>query len=390
MQTKILILFFGVFGLSISLFSQEEKVNLNTLTAPSSPAATLLGISPSQIDKPRDPSEFMASVVSASGGISRLPENYAVEMAPAWMFGGNKITFSDFKSNALPHNLWQSLTISAAVGGKGQSADNPENPTQVAFGLKTSFLRGHRFNQEAETKVASAQNALNRLNTRLLDSLRSDMQYQRLIERSLDNPADTLERNAYQKRKYQKFRSQDGQEVQELQEIQEALQDLRFTRIGFKLDLTAGVVQDFPSGKFDSVSVSKLGVWLTAGYEGEKGLSILGIARILQQADAQFTAADGKIQQGNVQNFDAGARLNFAPLKGKYSLSAEALFRGSNRAKDIPNTHRLALNMEYKLAQNISLNFSYGRDFDGTITRDGNVIALLSLFTSFGNAKRID
>lgn len=384
MKLKKIILMIGTIGILNSLFAQGEKINLNTLTAPSSPAATLLGISPSQIDKPRDPSELMASIVSSSEGFSRLPENYAVEIAPAWMFGGKRITFNDFESNALHHNLWQSLTFSAAVGEKEQSLNSTNLSKQVAFGLKTSLLRGSHFANEARIKIEKTQEALNKLNEKLITYLSVDKIYQALIDRAIKNPADTVEFNAYRNRKYREFRSQ------ELQEVQEVLKDLRFVRVGFKLDFTAGLVQDFPSGKFDSVSISKVGLWLTAGYEGEKGLSFLGIARILQNADATFTAENGSLLQGDIQNFDVGARLIFAPLTAKYSISAEAILRSSNRPNDIPNSQRLALNMEYKLTPNASINFSYGRDFDGTITRNGNVIALLSLFTSFGNAKRID
>ncbi len=383
MKTKTLMVLFIGFLTGTGSFAQSGQVNLNMLAAPASPAAALLGFSPSVVDKPREASEFLASVVNTTGGLSGLPTNYAVEIAPAWMLTGHKIDNTKFRSNRLADNFWQGLTISTAVGQSEEIPDSLRPLTQVAFGVKASILRGHRFSKKTEAKLAEAQAALRNLNTKLKRYLDEDLEYQQLIENAIDNPTDTAALNLYREKMYQSF------EAEEIQQLEEALRDLRFDRVGFKLDLTAGLVQDFPGGRFGNSRVSRAGAWLTAGYEWEEGFSFLGIARYLNSPDAIYADDAGLLQEGRVRTFDAGFRAILAPIERRFTISAEGLYRSMTEPEVLPSSWRFTFNAEYKFSPNMCLNFSYGRDFDGTVTRDGNVIALLSLFTGFGNSKPV-
>lgn len=381
MKTTTLFFLFAGFLTCSELYAQHRQVNLNMLAAPATPAAALLGFSPSVVDKPRDASEFLASVVNTTGGLSGLPSDYAVEIAPAWMLTGHKIDSKRFRSNKLNDNFWQGMTISAAVGHSEEVPDSLRPLTQVAFGFKTSILRGHRFSKKTEQRLADAQTALRNLNTKLKAYLDADLEYQQLVDNAIDNPTDTAALNRYREKMYQSF------EAEELQQLEENLRDLRFDRVGFKLDLTAGLVQDFPGGRFGNSRVSRAGVWLTTGYEWEQGFSFLGIARYLQNPDADYTDDGGTLRQGRIRTFDAGFRAIFAPIERRFTVSAEGLYRKMTEPDLLPSSWRFTFNAEYKFSPNMCLNFSYGRDFDGVVTRDGNVIALLSLFTGFGNAK---
>lgn len=370
--------------LTFNTYGQNDNsnVNMNLLAAPSTAAATMLGFSPSEVDKPREASEFTASIVNNTDGYSRWPANYAVEIAPAWFFTGHKIGFNDFSSNKVDKNLWQSLSISAAVRRSGPAADTLGPLTQVAFGLKTSILRGHRFHSAVQEKIDRSREVLRRINGGLSEYLDSDSLLNVYLEEF-----DTA---AYNSRRAELTANFGNAKSDELAQFQADVQDLRFDRVGFKLDLTAGIVQDFPGGGFDDQRISKIGVWLSGGYEWEGGFSFLGILRYLQNPDAEYSDDDERLLVGDVRSFDGGFRLVYAPIARPFTLSAEGIYRSSIEPEVLPSNWRLAINAEYKIKPNMSLNFSYGRDFDGTVTRDGNVIALLSMFTSFGNSKPLD
>jgi hypothetical protein len=47
----------------------------------------------------------------------------------------------------------------------------------------------------------------------------------------------------------------------------------------------------------------------------------------------------------------------------------------------------MLFNADYALFKNQKLTFSFGRDFDGTISKDGNLIAALTLIAGFGNKR---
>ena len=162
--------------------------------------------------------------------------------------------------------------------------------------------------------------------------------------------------------------------------LEEQLHDIRLTRTGFKLDLTAGIVQDFPGGRFEQRSVSRAGVWLSGGYEGEKGISFLFMTRYLHSA--------GYLEEA-YSTFDGGARFIYAPAESKFTASGEAIYRKPLQTDVLPASWRATLNVEYKLRPGISLNFSYGRNFDGVVNKNGNIVAVLSLFTSLGNERKV-
>lgn len=360
--------------------AQNDRIDFDLLTAPATPAATLLGFAPSEIDKPRDVAEFMASVVSQTDGFSNLPANYAIEFAPAWLFGKEKISFENFQNNKLASSIWQSLVISAAVRRREASESNDLPLTQVSAGIKVSLSRGH-FPRTTLDLIDSTRKNLNFIHRNIALYLQDDLVYQAMIDSAFESQSwsDTL--HVYRNRKFKDFK------LAELAELESKIKRLRFNRIGFKLDLTAGIVQDYANNSYNQRTISKLGIWLTTGWEGEKGVSVLAMGRVLKSPDAAYQDETGNMQTASILSYDAGIRLFWAPSDKPYSLSGEALYRKVSTPKELPASWRYTVNFEYKLKSNLSLNFTYGRDFDDVVIKEGNVVALLSLITLLGTSK---
>ena len=110
------------------------------MQAPSSPAASLLGIASSEILKPTDPKAFKISLQSATNNFTTIPNSFAVDIAPAWFFGGKNIDAEKATSNAFKDNVWQSLVISAAFK---RDTINMANLSQLGLGMKISLIRGN-------------------------------------------------------------------------------------------------------------------------------------------------------------------------------------------------------------------------------------------------------
>ena len=45
---------------------------------------------------------------------------------------------------------------------------------------------------------------------------------------------------------------------------------------------------------------------------------------------------------------------------------------------------------DYDLGNNRKLTVAFGRDFDGTVSKSGNVIAALNFLAGFGNRKKVE
>jgi hypothetical protein len=86
-----------------------------------------------------------------------------------------------------------------------------------------------------------------------------------------------------------------------------------------------------------------------------------------------------------MHTFDAGARYVYS--KDRFSCSLEGIYRSIINSSLAEPSWRVVFNTDYTIAANQKLLFSFGRNFDGTITKNNNLIASLSLLFGFGGTK---
>lgn len=398
------------YGQDSSLLNAEDSTaSLDILRAPVSPAANMLGISNSQVDKPSDPAAFMVSLHNATDNFSTLPSSYAVDIAPFWLFGGKNIKIEDYLKtdsglSSLGRNLKQSLTVSVATQTVPDTPAQGENLTRFAFGLKVALFRGNSIDESYLNKINGLKSALKTLTSDLTGAvdtlLLGDSHYQ-----SLKALRDSIMRNSsltFSQRTSmtQPIRDQlaaiesntlktvQGEKQGEFNALKGIMEDAQLTRYGFKLDLSGGLAVDYPNQNYDNGEVTKAGVWATTGWDWKDGTSVLAIARWLMHPDLTFTDATGGMSTANVTTFDAGARLIHNVATSNFEISAEGLYRSTSRS-DIDPGWRVTVNAAYDIGKNKKLTFIYGKDFDGTVTKNGNVITALNLLVGFGTNKRL-
>ncbi|HXF48794.1 MAG TPA: hypothetical protein VNL73_05145 [Verrucomicrobiae bacterium] len=146
-QAIILILFLSKIGLA-------QKVSLNDLRTPPSPAFVLLGVEPSSIERPNTPKAFAASLLSAVNQSDFLPKNYALEIAPYWLYSHPNLTFDDYYKAGLIGTVLQTGSLSLATSIAPNSIDSLPDTARLGFGLRTILING-KANSDLSASVAN-------------------------------------------------------------------------------------------------------------------------------------------------------------------------------------------------------------------------------------------
>ncbi|WP_420581248.1 hypothetical protein [Reichenbachiella sp.] len=379
---------------------EKESLDLEMLQAPSSPAANLLGISDSDIQKPSDRNELVGLIRQSSDDFSSLPTSFAFDYSPFRkelndFMNYNSKTNEHYNNVNLKSNLKQSLVFSVAT----QSLDSAKNDVAVSsqqfgLGIKLSLARGD-LDKDFRSKILNIRK-LKEEKIPVLDSIAAarvefDSEIQRLKkEMSLEisernfKSADSLKKriavlsNVINEEVEKEFNSTFAQ-------IKSLTEGLSYDRFGFKWDIAAGMVLDFPNSSFDDGTLTKAGIWTVFGHEGQiSGASVLGLVRYMYNPNKIYADENNaNILESDVSTVDVGARFIIGN-KNKLSGSLEAIYRSAS-VSEIENSWRFTLNTSYEVSKNQKLTFIFGRDFDGTITKNGNVIAALSYVRGFGS-----
>lgn len=418
-----------IISLQSLCFSQEDnsKVDINFLKAPSSPAANLLGTAPSEIQTPGDPNALMASFQNATSNFVSLPKSFAVDIAPFWLFGGRNRTFSEYKSDCFKDNLKQSLVVSLAYRDSSNVLKGYEGNSMFGFGIKFSLIRGKANVEERINKFNIFANKIDSLSNVRVDKnpelaqLNNEADSLQLMADSLMEKfkssqikADSLlSRNtadSARKKRSEAILMEDKLKT-ELQisinnseegmaRIKDTLRIQESFRTGFKWDIAGGGSYRYPQNSVDSVKFFRGGAWTTFGYEWapknkDAQASILCIIRGLRNPEQAW--ADNKgILQGNtsVTTGDIGLKASYLNT-GRHStnVSLEVLYRSiiskQDEQKRVEPSWRAAFNANYEVSKNVVLVLAIGRDFDGSISKSGNVFAVLNLITAFGSGTSI-
>lgn len=381
-------------------FCQEDEIDLDLLRAQASPAANLLDIANSDIEKPTDLKSLMVSLREGTGNFSALPTSFALDIAP-FKLGGKYQNLMD--SVSFGENFKQSFIVSMGFRGVEKDDDlNIEEKSRIGVGTKISLIRG-RFNKETKEILGNLykyhvmrQGRLDILENNelliqyhndkmvLLNELRTftDKKDPRYLQLQAEvEKIDALERNlaTLLTKKYE-------EELLELDnKIRKDVQDIKLERYGYFLDMSMGTVLDFRNNKFNNTQISKVGAWLTGGYNSEKKFTLIFMTRYLYNPETPL--ANPELKKENLHTFDMGSRLVLKLLDERFLMSGECIYRSILNKSDFESSWKYVLNFEYEVAKNQRLTFSFGRNFEGEYEKKGNLIVALNLLVGLGKFK---
>ena len=375
-----------------------SRIKLDLLRAPSSPGANLLGFSISDIEKPSDISDFMLTLQSATGSNSLFPSNYAIDIAPYWIFRAKGLTTDKFNTGKFSDVFKQTLVISAAIrNADSSSKDFNQKNLYNSWGAKFSILRGKLGNKtiaalesihELQSEIAGG------LNLSLSTRLESDSIYQalkkarqkKLAETQNPDHPEVLAISSKMEKRQDQIKDIIVQSYSEqLSNLQKKAASFKVERFGFFIDFAGGLSLEYINRSINQSRIYNAGAWLTFGANYQNGFTLLVITRYLQNPDKVFADDNGSLKSANVSTFDAGARIMYSEPNSRFSMSTEAIYRSVLTKNTIDPSWRLVLNAEYEIAQNTRLTFLFGKAFNGATTTDGNVIAALNFLKGLGN-----
>jgi hypothetical protein len=410
MLKKILLLL--IIPYASSYAQEKDSISLDLLTAPTSVAFNLLGVSQSDIERPTDLTSFALSIRNATNNFTRFPSNYAGEFAPGWLSRKSNLTLNKFNSKKFGDVFWQTFSVSFGYSkqdAEEKESDDPGAFTRTGIGFKFSFVRPTWTGEteKAYRDIVSLQTKiLHDVTLNRRDIQHNDGELQRLEAMRRSTGADTT---IVRPVKIVLMHELDQLITARKQAINDSIDKVVFEddanyksltvkassfkveRIGPFLDFSSGMVVDFPEEKFSNATVSKAGAWLTGGYEGgNKVVSVLGIVRYLFQPDKIFADDAGLLKSDNISTLDGGARLVIKGARGRFNASTEAIYRSVLNTNTIDPSWRLVFNAEYDIGMNKKLTFAFGKQFDRTITKGGNLITALNFITGFGNKRKLN
>ena len=318
----------------------QESFDLDEFRVPASPAFTLLGVSPTAVERPTTSRAFAFSALSATersdGGV---PSNLAMEFTPYWWSDRPELTFEKFYSAAFGQRVAQSFAVS--IGSSELATyrnDNDVDGTALAVGARANLIGG-----KPAPQLAAAVGALR------------DAQQKLLLECIPDLEEDAASGTTEIDLSTPECQQLDG----DLKAHAKRITALDKERVGLILDGALGVVQEYPENVTDDERTAKYGAWLTWSYRSEAAER----ANPNAQSYLIFVAVQRWLRDEliNEDAFDVGARVIYKSRDDKWSVSGEYLKRFGDSAL-ASNSSRLEF--EYVISERYTLVAALGRDFE--------------------------
>lgn len=399
-----------------------DDIPVNSLSAPASPGSVLLGVNPAEIQKPTDLTGLMISLRNATDNFTQLPVSFAIDIAPAWLLNKQKISYADFIGSK--KSFMQTFTLSYA-----QLSQDDENYKGLKQGLGFSFSlirppirdeayinrvaainthlknlleandslltqkkQGSQLYQQLDSQVAHFQKQIITIESKpfqtLADTLAtSNLETQLLLVLSLkDNLDNTLLEET--KKEIDESRRDD---IESLTNLSETITPVRK---GFFLNIAGGTLARYDDFSVNKTRLTNSSFWLTTGWDGngndnngKSTLSVFLLSRfIYNNADEWYKAGNTNLYN----TFDNGLKFSYATASQKFLFSAEAVSRKLYKT-DAAKTfvYKYLLNVQWAVGVNQVLTFTYGKDFNNHITRDGNVIGYLNFVQGLFSRKSL-
>jgi len=336
-----------------------QSFDLDELRVPASPAFTILGVSPTAVERPTSSRAFAFSALSAAeragGGI---PSNLAMEFTPYWWYDRPDLTLERYYNASLGQRVAQSLAVSV---GSAELAtyrnDDTLDGTALAVGVRANLFGG-----KPAPQLVAAAGKLRQVQLDLLDECVADLEE--------DSTSGTAEIDLSSDKCKRLAAALDAQS--------KAVSALNKERVGLVVDVALAAAREYPDNLTDDDRNSKYGTWLTWSYRSE--------AAARANPDAQTYFVGVAVQRwlrdeiNDTDMVDVGARLIYKSRADKWSVSAEYLKRFGEGDLDSDSTR---LEIEYVLSERYTLVAAVGRDFE-TATDRSPLVAIAGLNVSLG------
>jgi hypothetical protein len=375
----------------------------NNIAVPSTPAFSILGFEPAAIMRPSNPKELSADILNSMDKNGKLLVNLGIEVAPYWLKSHPALTREKYLSKDWRQVFIQSLMISGATVKDSLSGNN-----KLGTGFRFKIANGevspaYQAKERELIQRATVMSAVTA--SRVFIQIKDDTKFKdkkevvAFIEDALTE-ADLPVKYVTEFRNYAARDSADYPNTEEgmlsyvtaineqivsgSEKLQKEVIALAKKRVGLIVELAGA------SGFYTSLhdKFEKAGLWLNVS-------NVVSVTDAFNfSARYFFTSVDSA-----TTNFDFGGA--YIKELANFSVSIETMGR-SYRA-EIPDrnlnnepiirvdkafTYRLAAQASYKIAEDISVNLSLGKDFDAPFLKRSGFFSIFGVnYNIFKNAK---
>lgn len=365
----------------------SELPDAPSLRTPASPAFILLGVSPTDVYKPKSVADFAATAVSGSRDFSTIPQNLAIETSPYWLRPRPALTWKADTARTIGQSVARTLALSFATTNLG-TEDAPA--TGVGAGIRFSLLSGRLSDSSQRWLRRVEQNATQQGAIFLAEKQRRQKTIDRELEATLrridtlhagDPARRDLERRAAVA-SYAVLNAGINAEIEADPAYQERIAaerakitDIALAREGFIWDVAGGATWQFAGESWESGELAKHGIWTTMTYEGAEFGRWSPILAVRYLRDASGDEDDDAV--------DIGGRI--LRTADRFGVSVEYVHR--RLTGEVADTvkrsqYRLTGMLEYRLAADTWVIASFGRAYDDE-PRRGNLVAQLGITAAF-------
>ena len=420
--------------LTVNILAQDSDFSLEDLKAPSMPSATIIGLQVNEINQPKSLKALETSIFSNyfdSDFNLNIPENYAMEINP-YMIGGSKnLDYRDYLKDDAGSNITRNFSFSISSTNKFPLLDS-SFVKALGFGFRTIIFNGHpsdtlskqfdwvygkdmseddikgsvlnliQYALLNETPPPSDVDAMkNYVHNKLDNANQLDKSVLVLIDNIFNNINSTTPVNKIEDEFERLYENEYS--LKRLKKFKELLKEIKNNRYGLRceIDLAAAVV--FPTNEFNVSTVPRWGFWTNLSYSTEKleNFTLILLLRYLSNnndyLDKYMPIDDLHIPDNSI---DFGGRLVFE--KNKFSIETEVVGRRKNERliriiddeewsrNETNTTCKYILNINYNIADNITVSYNIGKNFDDLDPSSGDLISGLSVNFGFGDIKASD
>ncbi|HEX8517227.1 MAG TPA: hypothetical protein VF868_13605 [Bacteroidia bacterium] len=401
MFNKLNSLFLFLFSFSTCLISNAQEDTKMTL--PSSPAFSILDFEPSSVMKPTSNKELGADLLNSFDKDGKLLTNIGMEVSPYWLKSHPELSRKQYFDPGMMQCILQSFNISA-----GTVKDTSTGNNKLGVGFRFKLYNGNPTEESllAETKLIAAMPLTNivsgcigMISAGLINS--KDMAIADVVE--------GLEAEKVDKAEIIRFKQLCEELGKDYESTREGLisflkainakfgdenktqaskvAELSRNRVGFVVELAGASA--FVNSRSNQ-PIERSGLWLNVSNYFSSRDAFTFTARYL------FASVDSA-----VSNTDVG--ISYVKEISGFNFSLEAMFRwyraevpdininnGIITRLEKGNTYRISAQGSYKIAQNISVNISLGKDFDSPFISNTNFFTLIGVNYSVFKPQKVD
>lgn len=322
MRISSIYIFLFLLATTSFVYADDTTIVITDNAIPISSAFALFDKSPNSIVKPETPTAFGIEIIDAakSGGLDL--NNIGVSFSPYWISGlSDDLTLEEYLKPSLFDVLKQTTVISlVSVRDEGAFLNS------IAIGFSCNPIPGN-WSESIYSDIGKID-SLQKAKLRESNPLKKDM---------LQREADSLSK---------------------------VIREMDMNRYGLIFQLASALRGDYKKNDFEKGVISRAGIWGTITYR----MSILDFIWLCRY--------QGEIDSEIKDVFDTGARL---VIKSEsFELSTEYIYRFED-FDAIKRNHRLTGNATYAVNDDISVGFTFGKNFEPVVETDGNLVAQLHI-----------